>query len=128
MNETGATIDDLKVEPEQLAALVDLRQKDIVNTTAAKQVLEEIFESGEEPQAVVDRLGLAQISDTDALSTVVAKVIEENPKQVGQYLDGKHAVIGWFIGQVMKATRGKANPQEARTLLQKQLERLRSDK
>jgi aspartyl-tRNA(Asn)/glutamyl-tRNA(Gln) amidotransferase subunit B len=128
MNETGAAIDEIKVTPEHLAALVDLRQKDIVNTTAAKQVLEEIFESGEEPQAVVDRLGLAQISDTDALSTVVAKVIEENPKQVGQYLDGKHAVIGWFIGQVMKATRGKANPQEARTLLQKQLERLRSDK
>ena len=128
MNETGAAIDEVKVTPERLVDLVALRQKDIVNTTAAKQVLDAVFESGEKPESVVDRLGLAQISDTDALSAIVADVIEENPKQVEQYLDGKHAVIGWFIGQVMKATRGKANPQEARALLQKQLERLRSNK
>jgi aspartyl-tRNA(Asn)/glutamyl-tRNA(Gln) amidotransferase subunit B len=128
MNETGAAIDEVRVTPEHLVDLVALLQKETINTTAAKQVLDVVFESGEKPKTVVDRLGLAQISDTDALSAIVADVIEENPKQVGQYLDGKHAVIGWFIGQVMKATRGKANPQEARTLLQKQLERLRSDK
>ncbi len=127
MNETGAAIDEINVTPAHLVDLVALLQKDTLNTTAAKQVLEAVFESGEKPQAVVDRLGLAQISDTDTLSAIVADVIEKNPKQVGQYLDGKVAVIGWFIGQVMKATRGKANPQEARTLLQKQLERIRSN-
>jgi len=122
MNETRTAIDEVAVTPAQLVAVVELRDQDTINTTAAKQVLEAVFTSGEEPQLVVDRLGLAQISDTDALSAIVANVIAQNTEQVQQYLDGKHAVIGWFIGQVMKATRGKANPQEARRLLQKQLE------
>ena len=122
MNETRTAIDEVAVTPAQLVAVVELRDQDTINTTAAKQVLEAVFTSGEEPQLVVDRLELAQISDTDALSAIVANVIAQNTEQVQQYLDGKHAVIGWFIGQVMKATRGKANPQEARRLLQKQLE------
>jgi aspartyl-tRNA(Asn)/glutamyl-tRNA(Gln) amidotransferase subunit B len=68
-----------------------------------------------------------QISDTDALAAVIQEVVAENPKQVGQYLEGKTQVIGWFIGQVMKATRGKANPQTARELLQQELEQARSE-
>ncbi len=112
----------LKVRPSQLVALIRLRQAGTVNVTAAKQVLEAIFLTGEEPKAAVERLGLAQISDSEALARIVAEVVAANPKQVAQYRAGKKAVIGWFVGQVMKATRGKANPQEARTLLQRALD------
>jgi aspartyl-tRNA(Asn)/glutamyl-tRNA(Gln) amidotransferase subunit B len=64
---------------------------------------------------------LAQISDTAALERIVAQVLDENPEQVDRYLGGTHKVLGWLMGQVMKATRGKANPQAVRELLQAQL-------
>ncbi len=123
LNESGRILEEQHVTPARLVALLKLRQDDVINTPATKQVLEEIFTTGEAPQDIVERLGLAQISDTDRLAEIIATVIEQNPQQVQQYLEGKHAVIGWFIGQVMKETRGKANPQTARELLQKQLER-----
>jgi aspartyl-tRNA(Asn)/glutamyl-tRNA(Gln) amidotransferase subunit B len=122
LNETGQTIEGQSVTPDYLVTLLKLRQDDVINTPATKQVLEEVFKTGEPPADVVERLGLAQISDTDELAAIIADVLAENPEQVQQYLEGKHAVIGWFIGQVMRATRGKANPQTARALLQKQLE------
>jgi aspartyl-tRNA(Asn)/glutamyl-tRNA(Gln) amidotransferase subunit B len=127
MNESGQEITELSVTPEKLVDLIKLREEGAVSITAAKQVLSEIFETGEEPEEAVERLGLAQISDTDALTAVVREIIAENPKQVSQYLEGKRQVIGWFIGQVMKETRGKANPQTARELLQHELEQARSE-
>ena len=127
MNESGQEITELDVTPEKLVDLIKLREAGTVSVTAAKQVLSEIFETGEEPKEAVERLGLVQISDTDALASVVQEVVAQNPKQVGQYLEGKTQVIGWFIGQVMKATRGKANPQTARELLQQELEQARSE-
>ncbi|MFP4395180.1 MAG: Asp-tRNA(Asn)/Glu-tRNA(Gln) amidotransferase subunit GatB [Anaerolineales bacterium] len=127
MNENGQEITELSVAPEKLVDLIKLREAGAVSITAAKQVLSEIFETGEDPQEAMKRLGLAQISDTDALASVIQKVIAENPKQVGQYLAGKTQVIGWFIGQVMKETRGKANPQTTRELVQHELEHTRSE-
>ena len=127
MNESGQEITELSVTPEKLVDLIKLREAGTVSVTAAKQVLSEIFETGEDPQEAVERLGLVQISDTDALTSVVQKIIAENPQQVAQYLEGKTQVIGWFIGQVMKETRGKANPQTARELLQHELEQARSE-
>lgn len=126
MNESGQEITELSIKPEKLVNLIKLREGGAVSVTAAKQVLNEIFETGEEPEEAVERLGLAQISDTDALASVIQEVVAENPKQVGQYLEGKTQVIGWFVGQIMKATRGKANPQTARELLQQELELARS--
>ncbi len=122
----SAAIEDINILPAQLVDLISLQQEGQVNLTTAKQVLQEVFRTGEEPQAVIERLGLAQISDTEALEAIVAEVIDANPEQVQQYLDGKSAVSGWFVGQVMRATRGKANPQETQTLVRTYLERQRS--
>ncbi len=122
LNETDATIDALEIAPKQLVEILDLRQKDAISVTAAKTVLAEVAQTGEAPSAAVKRLGLAQISDTEALAAVVEGVMEANPEQVAQYREGKTGVLGWFVGQVMKATRGKANPQEARKLLEAYLE------
>jgi aspartyl-tRNA(Asn)/glutamyl-tRNA(Gln) amidotransferase subunit B len=81
-----------------------------------------MFASGRSARQIVEERGLAQISDAAALERIVAQVLDENPEQVSRYLDGKVQIIGWLMGQVMKATRGKANPQAVRELLEAQLE------
>ena len=113
------------VTPEHLVALLALLAAGTINATAAKRVLGEIAGTGEMPEAIVRRLGLAQISDVEALGAIVRDVVAANPRQVQQYLDGKSSVVGWFLGQVMRASKGKANPQDARRLLQTSLEQKR---
>jgi aspartyl-tRNA(Asn)/glutamyl-tRNA(Gln) amidotransferase subunit B len=122
LNENDLSLEEAQLGPEQLVQVLALRDEDVINATAAKEVLEESFKSGEDPEALVKRLGLAQISDVSALEAIVDEVIASNPTQVEQYRSGKKAVIGWFIGQVMKASRGKANPEQARALLAGKLE------
>jgi aspartyl-tRNA(Asn)/glutamyl-tRNA(Gln) amidotransferase subunit B len=73
---------------------------------------------------IVEQRGLAQISDAAVLEKTVAQVLRENPEEVTQYLEGKEQILGWLMGQVMRVTRGKANPQMVRELLQVQLEEL----
>jgi aspartyl-tRNA(Asn)/glutamyl-tRNA(Gln) amidotransferase subunit B len=126
MNESGQVIGDVQISPETLAELVGLVEDGTINTNTGKEVLGEMFAGGRGAREIVDERGLAQISDTGALEQAVAQVLDENPEQVDKYLDGKEQIIGWMIGQVMKATRGKANPQIVRELLQTQLEARRS--
>jgi aspartyl-tRNA(Asn)/glutamyl-tRNA(Gln) amidotransferase subunit B len=87
----------------------------------AKTVFEEICRSGEEPTAVVKRLGLVQISDEAALEALIDKVKAANPKQLADYRSGKDKLFGFFVGQAMKATQGKANPAQLNELLKKKL-------
>jgi aspartyl-tRNA(Asn)/glutamyl-tRNA(Gln) amidotransferase subunit B len=126
MNESGQAIGDVQISPETLAELVGLVEDGTINTNTGKEVLSEMFASGRGAREIVEERGLAQISDTGALEQAVAQVLDENPEQVDKYLDGKEQIIGWMIGQVMKATRGQANPQVVRELLQTQLEARRS--
>jgi aspartyl-tRNA(Asn)/glutamyl-tRNA(Gln) amidotransferase subunit B len=81
-----------------------------VSMTAAKQILAILFEQGGEVGAVIDREGLRQVSDLSALEPVIDEILAKNPKQVEEYRSGKEKVLGFFVGQAMKATRGKANP------------------
>jgi aspartyl-tRNA(Asn)/glutamyl-tRNA(Gln) amidotransferase subunit B len=126
MNESGQEIGDMPVSPEALADLVGLVEDGTINANTGKEVLGEMFAGGRGAREIVEQRGLAQISDAGALEQAVAQVLDENPEQVRKYLDGKEQIIGWMIGQVMKATRGKANPQIVRELLQTQLEVRRS--
>jgi aspartyl-tRNA(Asn)/glutamyl-tRNA(Gln) amidotransferase subunit B len=126
LNAANVVIGACKVTPEHLVSLLALLAQETINATAAKRVLGAMFETGEHPDVVVQRLGLTQISDTDAINTIVNNVIAANPKQVQQYLDGKGNVVGWFVGQVMRASRGKANPQDTRALMEAALERQHS--
>ena len=84
-----------------------------------------MLKSGESAAAIVEERGLAQISDSAHISTLVARVLEENPGQVAEYLGGKTGLSGWFFGQVMQATRGKANPQIVKSELELQLRELK---
>jgi aspartyl-tRNA(Asn)/glutamyl-tRNA(Gln) amidotransferase subunit B len=110
------------VSPEGLASLIGLVSAGTINQTTGKDVLEEMLATGRDAQDIVSDRGLAQISDADALLELVKQVLDESPQQVEEYLSGKKQVLGWLIGRVMRATRGKANPQLARELLKDTLE------
>jgi len=122
MKSEGSCNDDVKVPPADLAELIALVGKGRINKTTGKDVLEVMFASGRDPERIVAEQGLGQISDQDKLNAIVTRVLDENPKQINEYLSGKNQVLGWFIGRIMRATRGKANPQFARDLLTEQLE------
>ena len=123
MKETEQEIGGVLVSPQALVELIGLVRDGTINLNMGKEVLEGMFASGHSGRQIVEERGLAQISDAAALERIVAQVLEENPKQVGRYLDGKVQLLGWLMGQVMKATQGKANPQVVQTLLKGQLER-----
>jgi aspartyl-tRNA(Asn)/glutamyl-tRNA(Gln) amidotransferase subunit B len=122
LKESGQEIDTAQVSPQALAGLIGLVQDGTVNANTGKKVLAEMFASGRSARQIVEERGLAQLSDTAALAEIVARVVEENAQAVNQYMGGKAQVFGWLMGQVMKATRGQANPQVVRTLLLEQLE------
>ncbi len=121
MNETNQSIEDIQVPPDRLAELVTLVERGTINTNTGKEVLETMFSSGQDAQSIVDERGLAQISDATTLEKTIIRVLDENPDQVDEYLAGKKQVFGWLIGQVMRTTQGKANPQVVRDVLQSEL-------
>jgi len=110
-----------KMTPRQLVELLALVGEGTINATVAKEVLGEMWASGESARTIVERKGLTQLSDEGELSRIIEGVLEANPKAVRQFREGKAAVMGFLIGQVMRATRGKANVQVAKRLLQEQL-------
>ena len=89
--------------------------------SAAKQVFEELYRTGRAPTEIVESLGLAQVSDVDALGGAVRDAIEANPRPVADYRAGKTAALGRLVGEVMKATRGRANPATVSELLRQEL-------
>ncbi len=109
------------VTAEQLGELVALIAKGEISGKLAKEIFPKMSASGESAAAIIEREGLKQISDTGALEKIVDEVIAGNPKQVEQYRGGKQTVIGFLVGQVMKATRGQANPQMVNDLLRGKL-------
>ena len=121
LGESKTELADCKIRPESLAAMVDLIQSGAINGKIAKTVFEEMFRTGKEPGAIVKEKGLVQVSDESAITGFVDQVIAANPNQVQQYRDGKTAVIQYLVGQVMKASRGKANPQMVLKLLTEKL-------
>jgi aspartyl-tRNA(Asn)/glutamyl-tRNA(Gln) amidotransferase subunit B len=108
-------------EAAHLAELIHLVDEGVIGISAARQILPSVWESGRAPRAVVDELGLAQVSDTSQLETVVREVLSANAAPVADYHSGKLTAINFLKGQVMKATRGKANPTVAEDLLKRLL-------
>jgi aspartyl-tRNA(Asn)/glutamyl-tRNA(Gln) amidotransferase subunit B len=117
LREHERTMADVPVTPERLGELIDLVQAGTISATAAKDVLSELFTSEASPTRIVQRKGLAQISDTAALEAVVSKVVAANPELVSKYRGGKTGVLGALVGQVMRETRGRANPKLVNELL-----------
>jgi len=110
------------VPAEHLAALVARIDDGTISGKIAKEILPEMIETGKAPDALIEEKGLRQVADEGALREAVTKVVNENPAQVATYRGGKEAAFSWFVGQVMKATRGKANPAIVNRLLKETLE------
>jgi aspartyl-tRNA(Asn)/glutamyl-tRNA(Gln) amidotransferase subunit B len=121
LKEHGAEIADSPLSAENLGGLVKLIAQGKISGKIAKEILPQMFSSGETAETIAEREGLHQISDTGALEKIVDEVIAANPKQVEQYRGGKPAVIGFLVGQVMKASRGQADPAAVNTLLKSKL-------
>ncbi|MFQ5922212.1 MAG: Asp-tRNA(Asn)/Glu-tRNA(Gln) amidotransferase subunit GatB [Anaerolineales bacterium] len=117
LNEADIEIGQSKVTPEALVRLVSMVETGRISGTSGKTVLEVLFKEGGSPESLVEEQGLAQLQDQASIRTVVEKVLSENPARVAEYLAGKTALSEWFLGQVMRATQGKADPATARTEL-----------
>jgi aspartyl-tRNA(Asn)/glutamyl-tRNA(Gln) amidotransferase subunit B len=117
----GSDISEAPVSAERLGELVNLIATGEISGKLAKDIFVKMIDTGESARAIIDREGLRQISDTDALGKIVDEVIANNPKQVEQYKSGKTAVLGYLVGQVMKASKGQANPAAVNELLRDKL-------
>jgi aspartyl-tRNA(Asn)/glutamyl-tRNA(Gln) amidotransferase subunit B len=117
----GLEIRESKLTPSHLAELLKLQNDGTISVTMAKTVLEEIFTTGKRAGEIVSEKGLFQISDQEALGAIVDQVVAENPKSVDDYKGGKDKALGFLVGQVMRQTRGKANPELVNTLLRNRL-------
>lgn len=122
LNATNQEIDQTKISPESFAALLELQDKGTISGKMAKAVFEEMFETGKNPANIVKEKGMAQISDEGALISIIEKIIAANPKSVEDYKAGKGKAIGFLVGQVMKETKGQANPGAVNKLLIEKLD------
>jgi aspartyl-tRNA(Asn)/glutamyl-tRNA(Gln) amidotransferase subunit B len=122
LKETNAELDSIPVTASNLAALLGMVQRGAVSNTAAKTVLEAMFQTGEEPSAVVAGLGLERIGDSSVTEELVDQALRENPSKVEQYLAGKVQVMQSIFGDVMKLSKGKADPGQVRDILQRKLD------
>ena len=121
LNKAGLSIADSPVSSDDLGKLVSLIADDTISGRIAKDVFEVMVVEGGDPETIVEAKGLKQITDTDEIEAMIDVLIAENPDQAQQYKDGNTKVAGWFVGQMMKASQGKANPQMVNELLQKKL-------
>jgi aspartyl-tRNA(Asn)/glutamyl-tRNA(Gln) amidotransferase subunit B len=122
LSESGKAIGEGALTPGSLAELIVLADQRVINGPTAKELLPELFEKGGMPKALVDSRGLGQVSDTSALEAFVQQAIASNPKSVEDYKAGKKAAAGYFVGQVMKLSKGKADPKVVGELVAKALE------
>ncbi|MBI5057595.1 MAG: Asp-tRNA(Asn)/Glu-tRNA(Gln) amidotransferase subunit GatB [Nitrospirae bacterium] len=121
LNEEGKQIEESALKPGQLVGLLKLIDKNIISGKIAKTVFEEIYKTGKDAEVIVKEKGLVQVSDESEIEKVIDEVIANNPKEVERFKSGEEKLLGFFAGQIMKATKGKANPKIVNELLRKKL-------
>ncbi|TCS95864.1 Asp-tRNA(Asn)/Glu-tRNA(Gln) amidotransferase subunit GatB [Hazenella coriacea] len=121
LNAEGKELSDIEMTPANLAEMIELIQKGTISSKIAKKVFQEMLTSGKDPATIVKEKGLVQISDQGQLKEEVAKVLEANPQSIEDLKNGKDRALGFLVGQVMKATKGKANPQMVNQLIREQV-------
>jgi aspartyl-tRNA(Asn)/glutamyl-tRNA(Gln) amidotransferase subunit B len=121
LNSEGKSIDQSPVSAAQLAELIALIETDVISGKIAKTVFDEMVASGKAPKVIVEEKGLVQVTDASAIESVVDQVISANPSEVEKFKAGNAKLMGFFVGQVMRETKGKANPQMVNQLLKKKL-------
>ena len=121
LNKNNQDLNNSPVSPENLGQLINLISTNEISGKIAKDVLEDMFSSGKTARQIVDEKGLQQVTDQGEIAKVIDEVIAENPKMVEQYLAGKDKLLGFFVGQAMKLTKGKANPKMLNDILKQKL-------
>ncbi len=121
LNKSGAELGAAPVDARKLGGLLDLIADGTISGRIAKEVFEEMWDTGQEAGAIVEAKGLKQISDSSEIEGLVDEIIANNPNQVEQFKGGNEKILGWFVGQVMKATQGKANPGLVNQVLRQKL-------
>ena len=121
MNDGNISIDELKFTQEEFADLLNFLDKDEINNNTAKKVFRLMFEEGINPSVYIKENNLIQIADTSEIENYVIEVLSENPDSIKQYLEGKDRILGFLVGQVMKKSKGKANPVLVNELLIKEI-------
>lgn len=121
LNQSGLSADRSPVTPDRLAALLQLVERGTISLKVARDIFPDLYRSGASPERFVQEKGLTQVSDEGALGLIIDEVLVKNPAQVGQYKSGKTQVLGFLVGQVMKASGGKANPGKVNDLLREKL-------
>jgi aspartyl-tRNA(Asn)/glutamyl-tRNA(Gln) amidotransferase subunit B len=122
LNRTGKDLSESPVDANSLGELIDLIKDGTISNRIAKEVFEDMFETGKKAAVIVDEKGLKQVSDTGAIEAAIDEVIAANPDKVAEYRGGKDKLFGFFMGQVMKATQGKANPGVVTEILRPKLD------
>jgi len=122
MNDLNIDVADIPVPAKHFAQLIDMVTDKTVSGNSAKIVLGEMFKNGGKPEEAIKAKNLAQVSDEGFIQEAITKILNDNPKEVEQYLAGKESLLQWFMGQIVRATKGKADPQVARELLVRLLE------
>jgi aspartyl-tRNA(Asn)/glutamyl-tRNA(Gln) amidotransferase subunit B len=121
INDSGVPADRLRLTPAYLAEIIKMVDVGMLNSSTGKSLLEKVEKTGRAPGEIVQAEGLAKISDSSAIHAAAAEVLAENPEQVTAYKNGKISLMGWFVGQVMKKMRGKADPQATKSALEELL-------
>lgn len=123
LNETQTDPSDLRISPANMVEFIELIEKDTISNTAGKKVIEEMFINDKNPKEIVKQQGLEQVSDTETLRKMAEEIVSNNPKSVADYKRGKTNVLGFLVGQVMRASKGKANPQILNSMIKDILDR-----
>ena len=121
LNEKKLSLEQSPISAENLGELVELVTSNVINGKTAKDVFEIMAETGENPTKIVEEKGLKQLTDTGAIEKIIDEIIATNPDNVASYKAGKNNLMGWFVGQIMKASQGKANPVVVNELLKRKL-------
>ncbi len=121
LNRLGKKITESPVSPENLGRMVDLINDNTISGRIAKDVFQFMAEEGKDPDTIIEEKGLKQVTDTSAIEKIIDEVMAANPEKVAEYRGGKDKLIGWFVGQTMRASQGKANPGMLNDLLKKKL-------
>jgi len=121
LNKLAVEVDESPVGAERLAALIRLIEKETISGKIAKAVFDKMVQTGKAAEAIVEEEGLVQVADPEALRPVIQEIIDAHPEQLAQYAAGRTKLFGFFVGQTMKATQGKANPALVNQLLQELL-------
>ena len=117
LNRQELKVSESRISPVELAQLILRITDGTLSSKLAKTAFEKMWETGKSVDDVIERYGLKQVSDDDEIKTIIKEVLKNNPKQVEQFRNGKEKVLGFFVGKIMQATNGKANPQQVNTLL-----------